>query len=262
MSFGIFIGIDNHGRTILFGCALLRNETITTFHWLMKTFVTLMKKPPLTIITDQDPWMTQAIALEMPTTKHAFCIWHITSKFSGWFTALLRDQYVNWCAEFYGLYKLDNIDEFEREWLLVISKFNLEDNKHIRGLYEIKRNWVPAYLRDYFFGGMTTTGRCESINSFVKHFTSSRSCLTQLIKQIDLAVEDIGQSQFRQVMLDTYRGSCLRSLSPLEEQVHKMFTAFSFKKFQEEFERASQYRVCEENNSVFIVQHYKELHTQ
>jgi len=39
-----------------------------------------MKKPPKTIITDQDPWMTQAIAFEMPSTKHTFCIWHITAK--------------------------------------------------------------------------------------------------------------------------------------------------------------------------------------
>ncbi|KAL8151103.1 hypothetical protein V2J09_020911, partial [Rumex salicifolius] len=32
----IFIGIDNHGRTILFGCALFRNETFAAFSWLME----------------------------------------------------------------------------------------------------------------------------------------------------------------------------------------------------------------------------------
>ena len=36
MSFGIFIGVNNHGKTIIFGCALLRNETTNTFRWLMK----------------------------------------------------------------------------------------------------------------------------------------------------------------------------------------------------------------------------------
>ncbi|GMI66525.1 FAR1-related sequence 11 [Hibiscus trionum] len=74
--------MNNHEKTILFGCAILRNETTSTFKWLMKTFVSIMKKSPKTIITDQDPWMTQAIATEMSTTKHSFCIWHITSKFS------------------------------------------------------------------------------------------------------------------------------------------------------------------------------------
>ena len=36
MPFGIFVGINNHGKTILFGCALFRNETTSAFQWLMK----------------------------------------------------------------------------------------------------------------------------------------------------------------------------------------------------------------------------------
>ena len=35
MPFGIFVGINNHGKTILFGCALLQNETTSAFQWLM-----------------------------------------------------------------------------------------------------------------------------------------------------------------------------------------------------------------------------------
>lgn len=36
MPCAIFVGVDNHGKTILFGCALLRNEKTCTFKWLMK----------------------------------------------------------------------------------------------------------------------------------------------------------------------------------------------------------------------------------
>ena len=35
MSFGIFVGVNNHGKTILFSCALLRNETTSAFQWLI-----------------------------------------------------------------------------------------------------------------------------------------------------------------------------------------------------------------------------------
>ncbi|KAL4309361.1 hypothetical protein GQ457_01G015850 [Hibiscus cannabinus] len=66
-------------------CFLPTNQTITSEDKktnLVRTFVSIMKKLPKTIITDQDPWMTQVIATEMPTTKHSFCIQHITSKFS------------------------------------------------------------------------------------------------------------------------------------------------------------------------------------
>lgn len=41
MPFGIFVGIDNHGRTILLGCALLRNEKLNTFEWLFKVTIFL-----------------------------------------------------------------------------------------------------------------------------------------------------------------------------------------------------------------------------
>ncbi|XP_074365206.1 uncharacterized protein LOC141706310 [Apium graveolens] len=135
MSLGMFVGIDNHGRTILFGCALLRNETKNTFSWLMRTFVSLMNKPPKSILTDQDPWMTQAIA------------------------------------------------------------------------------------------------------------------------EVDLAIEDIGQNQLQARMLEKYRGASLLTLSPLEEQAQKVLTPLSFKKFQEQFERATHYTV-HTNVGGFVVQHY------
>ncbi|KAI8543263.1 hypothetical protein RHMOL_Rhmol08G0203300 [Rhododendron molle] len=83
--------------------------------------------------------MTQTIAKEFPTIKYSFCIWHITSKFSGWFIAILR-----------GI-KIDTLEELEHQWPHMVAKHDLQNNKHIVGLYEIKYYWVPAYLRNYFF---------------------------------------------------------------------------------------------------------------
>lgn len=36
MPCGIFVGVNNYGKTILFDCALLHNETTCTFMWLME----------------------------------------------------------------------------------------------------------------------------------------------------------------------------------------------------------------------------------
>ncbi|KAG5531650.1 hypothetical protein RHGRI_026317 [Rhododendron griersonianum] len=259
MPFGIFVGVNNHGKTVLFGCALLRNETTSAFQWLFKTFLTLMKKQPKTILTDQDPWMSEAIAKEFPGTKHSFCIWHITSKFSGWFTAILRDQYQTWCADFYELYHLETPQEFEDHWTQVIAKYNLQSNKHVMGLYEIKHFWVPAYLRDYFFGGMTTTGRSESINAFIKRFISSHTNLEKFVKQVDLGIEDIQQKELHDTMLQKYRGSSLRTMSPLEEQAREVLTPFCFKKFQEEFGRATLYSLLHGDGHEFVVKYHKNV---
>ena len=110
----------------------------------------------------------EAISKQLPHTKHAFCIWHITAKFSGWFTSILRNQYLNWCIEFYKFYKLDSCEEFKGQWTQVMEKYDMLTNKHVIGLNKIKHFWVSCYLRGHFFGGMTTTGRLESINAFIK----------------------------------------------------------------------------------------------
>ncbi|WJX39592.1 histidine decarboxylase [Trifolium repens] len=81
----------------------------------MKTFRSLMKKAPKTILTDQDPWMKEAISKELPSTKHSFCIWHINFKFSSWFNAILRGEYAKWCSDFYELYKLETREDFEHQ---------------------------------------------------------------------------------------------------------------------------------------------------
>ena len=127
----------------------------------------------------------EAISKELLLTKHVFCIWHITTKFSGWFTSILCNQYSNWCIESYKLYKLDSCEEFEGQWTQVMKKYDMLTNKHVIGLYQIKHFWVPFYLHGHFFCGMTITGRSESINTFIKRFVSSHINLIQLIKQVN-----------------------------------------------------------------------------
>ncbi|PWA58281.1 protein FAR1-RELATED SEQUENCE 11 [Artemisia annua] len=74
--------------------------------------------------------------------------------------------------------------------------------------------------------------------------------------KVDLAIEDVEQKQMHDTMLVEYRGSCLRSLSPLEEQGYRFFTPFAFKKFQEEFAKAIQYSVKQVNDMTFNVNHH------
>ena len=114
-----------------------------------QNFACLMKKQSKAILMDQDPWITKAISKELPLTKHAFCIWHITTKFSGWFTSILSNQYLNQCTEFY---KLDSCEKFEGQWTQVMEKYDMITNKHVIGLYQIKHFWVPCYLHKHFFG--------------------------------------------------------------------------------------------------------------
>ncbi|OMO67867.1 Zinc finger, PMZ-type [Corchorus capsularis] len=109
---------------------------------------------------------------------------------------------------------------------------------------------------------MTTTGWSESINAYIKRFIGSRTTLKDFVKQVDIAIDDIEQNQSSDTMLDTYRSSSLRTLSPLENQAHNALTPYSFKMFQEEFAMATQYSIPQEHERTFFVQHYKEASSQ
>lgn len=75
--FALFVGVNHHKQTTIFGAALLYDETSDTFSWLFDTFAKVMSgKKPKTIITDQDAAMAKALSLQWPETHHLLCVWH------------------------------------------------------------------------------------------------------------------------------------------------------------------------------------------
>ena len=73
MIFAPFVGVNNHGQTIVFGCGFLSDETTESFLWLFEQFKEAMPgDDPKMIITDQDPAMAKAISLAFPFTFHRF----------------------------------------------------------------------------------------------------------------------------------------------------------------------------------------------
>ena len=122
--------------------------------------------------------------MEMPNTKHAFCIWHIIAKFSDWFSIHLGSQYDNWKTDFLRLYNLNTVEDFEVEWKEMINVYGLHTNKHVASLYGLRTFWALPYLRCYFFAGMTSTIYAESINSFIQQFLSAQSQLDNFVEQV------------------------------------------------------------------------------
>lgn len=52
MPFGLFVGVNNHFQSIIFGGVLMRDETLESFRWVFKEFVPMVNgKSPLTILT-------------------------------------------------------------------------------------------------------------------------------------------------------------------------------------------------------------------
>ena len=63
-------------------------------------------------------------------------------------------------------------------------------------------------------------------------------------------------------MLETFRGSSLRTLSLLGYQAHNVLTPYAFKNFQKEVERATHYSIHQENRIEFVLHNYKDETSQ
>jgi zinc finger SWIM domain-containing protein 3 len=72
------VNTNHHKQTIIFGAALIFNESIPSFIWLFESFLKAMsRKHPKTIFSDQDAALAGAIAYVFPNTSHRLCLWHI-----------------------------------------------------------------------------------------------------------------------------------------------------------------------------------------
>ncbi|XP_050374512.1 protein FAR1-RELATED SEQUENCE 5-like [Argentina anserina] len=77
------VGVNHHWRNVLFGCAFLLDETTESFVWLFETFLDSMgNKTPVTVFTDEDKAMANAIQIVFPHASHRLCTWHIAKNAS------------------------------------------------------------------------------------------------------------------------------------------------------------------------------------
>ncbi|KAJ1392019.1 MULE transposase domain [Sesbania bispinosa] len=74
----VFFGVNHHNQTIVFGCAVVSNETEETYVWVLEQFLHAMKgKVPVSVITDGDLAMRNAIRRVFASAHHRLCAWHL-----------------------------------------------------------------------------------------------------------------------------------------------------------------------------------------
>ncbi|KAF5960661.1 hypothetical protein HYC85_001870 [Camellia sinensis] len=74
----LFSGFNHFRMIVIFGAALLYDETAESFEWLFETFLDAMSgKKPVSFFTDQDQAMAKAISQIMPEVFYGLCTFHL-----------------------------------------------------------------------------------------------------------------------------------------------------------------------------------------
>ncbi|CAI0456819.1 unnamed protein product [Linum tenue] len=253
MPLGIWIGVNNYGTPCFFGCVILREENLRSLSWALKAFLGFMNgKAPQTMLTDQNMCLKEAMAAEMPSTKHALCMWMIVAKFPSWFNAVLGDRYNDWKEEFHRLYNLESIEDFELGWRDMVTSFGLHANRHIANLYALRSLWALPYLRSHFFAGMMAIGHSKSINAFIQRFLIAQTRLPHFVEQFkDQAAE-------QQIMQQNLQNINLKTGAPMESHAASVLTPYAFSKLQEQLVLAAHYASFQMEDG-FLVRHHTKL---
>ncbi|XP_035542125.1 protein FAR1-RELATED SEQUENCE 5-like [Juglans regia] len=187
---------------------------------------------PKAIITDQDRAMKNAIAIVFPESRHRLCLWHILKKVPEKLSSYASYKSGMKNALMKCVYDTQTVDEFEKCWDHFITSYKLHENAWLSSLYTERKYWVPAFLKDCFWAGMSTTQRSESMNAFFDGYVHAKTNLKEFVDQFDSAlkkkVESENNADFHSFSVTI---PCI-SRSPIEKRFQELYTNAKFREVQ------------------------------
>lgn len=231
-----FVGVNHHGQRVLFGCGLLASATIESYTWLFRAWLTCMLgRPPQTIIGDQCEALQAAIADVFPRASQCLSSSHIMQKapekLSGFFEYEIIKMGLD-TAVYYSL----RPEEFEAAWEDTVQRYRIRDHEWIQTLYEDRKRWVPAYLKEVFLAGMFPLQETEVAPSFFEGYLDKDTPLKEFSVKYGQALQ---ANQDREALADMESQNSGFSLKPrcsFTFQLSKLYTNEMLSKFGREVE--------------------------
>ncbi|XP_057755621.1 protein FAR1-RELATED SEQUENCE 5-like [Arachis stenosperma] len=242
----IFSGVNHHNQTIVFAAALIANETINTYIWLLRQLMFAMRgKTPTSIITDGAMAIRNAVRDVFPEVKHRLCAWHLirnatsnvgNPSFTSKFRKIMTGDY--------------EIPVFKRKWVQLIEEFGIEDKPWVINMYKEKHMWAIAYLREKFFAGFRTTSRCEGLHSVVGRYVGLRYDLTSFVEHFQRCVAHMRFNEFNADYESTRGVPVMQTcIELLERYAAELYTHEIFLFFRPFLSRAGSMRVLNIDNT-------------
>ncbi|XP_006651650.1 protein FAR1-RELATED SEQUENCE 5-like isoform X2 [Oryza brachyantha] len=235
-----FTGVNHHCQPVLFGCAIIGDNSEASFAWLFETLLLAMSgQHPDSLTTEHDSDIQSAAFKVLPRTRHRFCRWHILNEAHDRLSHLsnafpsLHEELVN-CINM-----SETIDEFEANYMALITKVGLGNSEWLYSMYNCRQHWVPVYLRDTFFGDESSKEECASRSSFFDGYISSKTDSQSFIQQYEKALDCCYEKEVKEEFETKYSLPEIKTSSPIEKRGADLYTRSMFLKFQQELVDAS-----------------------
>ncbi|XP_072953226.1 protein FAR1-RELATED SEQUENCE 6-like [Typha angustifolia] len=229
-----FVGVNNHGQSVLMGCGLLSDESTRTFVWLLRALLSCMPgHPPHAIITDNGSSIQEAVKQVLPGCPHRFCLSQIMRRIPEMLEGLREYKEIKKSLK-KVVYESLRHHEFEMKWQNMIEKYGLIYNDWLRSLYQDRHHWVPAFVKDTFWAGMSITIRGENMDSFFEGHLESSTSVNKFLNQYEMTMETKYESEALADFESFHKVPPLSTQFYMEEQLSEIYTIDIFMKFQDE----------------------------
>ncbi|KAL9232338.1 hypothetical protein vseg_007462 [Gypsophila vaccaria] len=231
----IFVGVNHHHQAMLLGCALVSDDSASTFVWLMKTWLRAMGgNAPNVILTDQHPFMKSAVKEVFPNTRHCYHLCNVLEEIQKNLSHIIK-RHENFAAKLNKcIFKSWTDEQFELRWWKMVGRFDLQEDEWVRSLFEDRKMWVPLYIGGTFLAGMSSVHQAECVNSFFDKYIQRKLTLKEFVKQYGLILQIRYEEEAIADFDSWHKQPALKSPSPWEKQMSTMYTHAIFKKFQVE----------------------------
>ncbi|RLN36437.1 protein FAR1-RELATED SEQUENCE 5-like [Panicum miliaceum] len=230
----LFTGLNHPKQTVIFGAALLYDESNEAFRWLLDTFKMEMNGThPKTLLTDRSAAISEAVAATLPATAHRYCVWQIYQNALQQLSQAFHGSKTLECNFKRCLFDCEDEDEFLTAWKEMLGKYDLEDNQWLADLFSIKEKWALPYGRDAFYADMKSVQQKESLTSELKKHLSLQYDLLNFFEQFERLLCDRRSAELEvDVNQSTKKPPSMRML----RQAAIVYTPAAFKMFEREFE--------------------------
>ncbi|KAJ4746446.1 Protein FAR1-RELATED SEQUENCE 5 [Rhynchospora pubera] len=231
-----FLGLNHHRQVIIFGAALLYDETADSFGWLLETFKTAMHgDKPKVIVTDRAVEISDAVSAVWPGTCHLVCPWQVHQSMVKSLGSIIQSNR-GFLKEFTRcIYDIENEHEFVSAWQEMLERFNIRQNEWLSALFVERERWAQGYVRHIFCADVTSALRTCSLTNFLKRYLCVQIDLLTFFKHYEQMLDE---QRFLELQAD-FRAtqSAVRVLpSKMLRQAAESYTPAVYEIFKREFE--------------------------
>lgn len=232
----VFTGIHHHAQTVPLGCGLVSDQTVESFVWLYRAWLTYMVgRPPQTIITSDCKALQTAVAEVFPRASHCLSLTNIMEMVLHELAPLEEYEAIRKGLT-RAVYHSLRSDEFEAAWEETVRSYGLKNHELLQNLFEDRKRWVPVYLKEIFFAGIFPVKENERLASPFREYLSQHTSLREFFHSYDRAQQDIDQREILSDIESSKSSGLLKSRFFFELQLSKLYTKNIFEPFQDEVE--------------------------